>query len=85
MNLITNDLTYLHLKLSRRNLLTLLKLLDEKVDEPFLTRIQGHTQIVVTAEEDQDHYTSTERDVRSRGGMGIGPDDVKRDGFGRLV
>lgn len=68
-----------HIALSRRNLLTLLKMLDQNVGEPTLRRTLagGDHTIRVTAEEDTHHYASKAREPVVRGVQGVGPDDVR--------
>lgn len=78
MNLISIN----HITLSRRNLLTLIKMLDEKVGEPTLRRTVDDAGVVlrVTAEEDSEHYNSETRAASVRGAAGVGPEHVK-DGY----
>ena len=67
-----------HLVLSRRNLETLLKMLDRKTGICTLHRAIDDLGRVfrVSAEEDTEHYSSEERNPGDRGVMGIGPEDI---------
>ena len=76
MNLVKRDDGVLDLKLSRRNLLTLIKCLDMKVGEPSIHRSTGGSIVIVTTEEDDEHYASEDRQPNLRGKMGVGPNDV---------
>lgn len=69
--------------LSRRNLQTLLKMLDLRVGQPILRRgLDDGSVLVIKAEEDEVHYQAPERGT-SQGKMGDGPDDIQLP-FGRL-
>lgn len=78
MNLISHTSMTLRIALSRRNLLTLIKLLDEHVGQPELHRLvdADGTVLFVKAEEDMEHYNSASRQESARSIMGVGPDDV---------
>lgn len=76
MNLVKRANGDLNLKLSRRNLLTLIKCLDMRVSKPSIHRDTGGSFVIVTAEEDEEHYASEDRQPNVRGKMGDGPDDV---------
>ena len=77
MKRITSPDRCVHITLSRRNILPMLKMLDNTVGEPSLHRQIGQITLLVQAEEDTVHYTA-------RNGMGIGPDDVPSNGVDRL-
>jgi len=55
--------------LSRRNLETLIKMLDHKTGIASLKRLTDEGVLLVRAEEDDEHYA--DRDTR-----GIGPEDI---------
>lgn len=77
MNLTSSSPTQISIALSRRNLRTLLKMLDTGVGMPVLHRTVGDGVVLfVKAEEDQEHYTSPDRQEGLRGVMGVGPEDV---------
>lgn len=78
MNLTSRTAKTLRVALSRRNLLTLIKMLDEHVGQPELHRIvaEDGTVLYVKAEEDMEHYNSASRQESARSIMGVGPDDV---------
>jgi hypothetical protein len=49
--------TLVHISLSRRNVETLLKMVDGNVGEPTLNRtVEGGVALVVTVQSDEDHY-----------------------------
>lgn len=83
MNVNLTDPQSPRVTLSRRNLLTLLKMLDVKVGEPVLRRIvspldvEPRTILYVRAEEDEQHYASLDRQESVRGVMGIGPEHIR--------
>lgn len=64
------------ISLSRRNLETLLKMLDLKVGMPHLRRQVGGGILTIHAQENEEHYASQERNEEARGRMGVGPEDL---------
>ena len=78
MNLISKEGKLISISLSRRNLLTLIKCLDQNVAMPILRRRVDDegTVLVVKAEEDMEHYNSNARQPAAQSIMGVGPDDV---------
>lgn len=78
MNLISNKDGIIKISLSRRNLVTLLKMLDGNVAQPELHRRvdDSGTILSVKAEEDNEHYISENRQAAVLGRMGDGPDVV---------
>ena len=80
MNLRQTDNDVISVTLSRRNLNTLLKMLDMKVGYPSLHRLvdSSGTILKVTAEEDAEHYNSQDRNAEARGEMGQGPEHVSQ-------
>jgi len=78
MNIIYQGSDKIAISLSRRNLETLLKCLDNGVPVAALVRqvSDDGTVLTVKAEENEEHYASGQRNEAARGRMGIGPDDV---------
>lgn len=77
MNLTRNHNGDVWVSLSRRNLLTLLKMLDHNAGLCTLHRSLGNDMALhVQAEEDLPHYQSEAREDIVRGICGIGPEDV---------
>jgi hypothetical protein len=67
----------IRITLSRRNLDTLIRMLDVQVGNPTLKRIVADDiHLYVTAEEDAEHYDSNDRQPEVRGVRGIGPEHV---------
>jgi hypothetical protein len=62
MKLIFKSDDAVHLSLSRTNLMTLIKLLDEKVGMPTIIKRDTvqHLGLIITAEEDNTHYQGRE-------------------------
>lgn len=70
MNIVDNTDGFLYITLSRRNLETLMKMLDTGAGMSGLQRrIDANTLLVVQAEENADHYKERT--------PGIGPEDVR--------
>jgi hypothetical protein len=78
MNLISRTPSDISISLSRRNLQTLLAMLDYQTGLNALSRIvaEDGTSLTVWAEEDAEHYASNDRQAHVRNKMGIGPDDL---------
>lgn len=76
MNLIRHDDNMIIISLSRRNLETGIRMLDQQVSIPFIHRNmdEGGIYLQIRFEEDAEHYHSEDRNESSRGNMGVGPD-----------
>lgn len=67
----------IRITLSRRNLETLLRMLDCNVAVPRLKRlVADDIGLFVTAEENEEHYDSNDRQPEVRGIRGIGPEHI---------